>query len=389
MMSPLLSPPTFCLVEAPGLVKAASFAGGELAPGAPTSPVLGVEWADLVRAATSTKQLSTALGPLRVEALLGADGEVTAVLIVGEESARRGSTIPPASTTRVVIDLDVVAGNDHAAQAAVDLALRLAKTPLPIYIAGEEGAGAEALARAMVEASGRGHAPLFYARVGAPESSLSELLARPLAELRGATVLVDDLHELDVEHGRALAREIDRGVLSDAQFIGTGRADLRERVLQGTFARELHTLVRSSTVTLPALRDREDKDELIEKLCAVVGRASSRDKSARLEVSSQALEVLRAHVWPGNLRELASWLERAAASAAPGRVLKPAHFPLDAAEARPERSERKGLRQVAERGALEEALRAAGGNVSLAAKKLGVARSTLYRMKQRHNVEEK
>ena len=69
-MSPLLSPPTFCLVEAPGLVKAASFAGGELAPGAPTSPVLGVEWADLVRAATSTKQLSTALGPLRVEALL-------------------------------------------------------------------------------------------------------------------------------------------------------------------------------------------------------------------------------------------------------------------------------------------------------------------------------
>lgn len=387
-MSPKPAQPLYCLVEAPGVVKAASGADRELTPGAEVSSALGVSWDELLRAAAGDRELSTRRGLVAIEALRAADDASGSLLLITEELPHKASSLPPPSSTRSALDLTLIAGSDRGARAAVDLALRLAKTPLPIYLAGEEGVGAEVLARAVIDASSGAKARVFHVRVGALGHGLAELAALPSDELRGANVLIDDLQDLDVEQGRNLAREVDRGALADARFIATGRADLRERVLQGSFSRELHTLIRGTTVTLPALRDRDDLDELIARLCQVVGRGSGAEKLPRLELSGEALDLLRAHEWPGNLSELASWIARAAATAAPARVLRPAHFPLEAAESRPARPAHKGLREVAERGALEEALRAAGGNVSLAAKKLGVARSTLYRMKTRHKVED-
>ncbi|NUP07859.1 MAG: sigma-54-dependent Fis family transcriptional regulator [Polyangiaceae bacterium] len=394
----------YLLAEAPGVIRATTVANESLRAGSRIEEAIGIGWRDLVEVAASSRELVTPAGRFRLETMRGANEETVAVLLVLEEAQPRytTTTVPPASATRPTLGIDIVGGKDTAARGAVDLAMRLAKTMLPIYIACEEGSGAEIVARAIVDASGRGQAPFVHISADAvPSDQFIELLLAAGPQCAGGgTLYVENVHDLDLETGRRLAREVDRGVYADAHFVASGRGDLRERVARGTFARELYTLLRTSTVTLPALRDRDDFEYVVRGILAHLGgqppnerigsgRSGSSPPSSRFEVAPETMRVLRSYAWPNNVRELAAWLERAIASAAPERLILPGHLPLEAAE--PAKSEgapmSQGLRHVAERSALEEALRAANGNVSLAAKKLGVARSTLYRMKQRHKVE--
>lgn len=391
----------YLLVESPGIIRATTLGptgvlAGELTAGEKIDERLGVRWDDLVHATSGVRELVTPHGTFGVEALRDKTGAITAMLLVLVEAPRVLSTVPPSSAPRLSLGLETVAGKDPSARAAVDLALRLAKTMLPLYIGGEDGAGADVLARAVARASGREHAPFVHVRVGGPsDQAISDLLSGGNPALAGqgpgsrGTLYVEDIGELDVEVGRTLARELDRGVLADAHFIASGPVDLRERVAAGTFAKELFTLIRSSTVTLPPLRDREDFDHVVRSALTDIAASDGREDRGRIDVSPESMRLLRSHAWPSNLRELTAWLERAVATADPERTLRPEHFPKDAAEASKTGVDLSsgGLRNTAERAALEEALRAAGGNVSLAAKKLGVARSTLYRMKQKHKVE--
>jgi len=389
----------FALVEPPGIVRSTSSSQVGLSVGEHTKQALGFGWAELletVRDAASrsdTPVLVTSRGRFRVNLLTGSTSEITGVLLVLEEGIgpRINSSVPPSSAPRFVPDLAAVAGKDPAARAAVDLALRFARTMLPIYIAAEDGSGADVLATSLVRASNRADAPLRRLSARDP-SSLAALLPPAGLPLGNGTLLLEDAHELDAESGARLWRELDRGIYSEAQLIATGAGDLRDRVAKGTFARELHTLVRSSTVSLPPLRDRDDLDYLValtlSELSKSLVESHGAQRPGKLELRPEVMPRLREHSWPGNLRELRAWFERAAAAALPGTVLGIEHFPFEVAEraGEPEGNPRTGLRRTAEKAALEEALRAAAGNVSVASKKLGVARSTLYRLMLRHGI---
>lgn len=355
-----------------------------------------MSWADLEAVVRSpARQVLTSGGWLGVEPLWGESDEIFAILLMPLEDARAGvSTIPPASSARVSTTMAAVAGQDPAAVAAVDLALRLGKTMLPIYLAAEDGSGADSVAHAIAKANARDDSPWTHVRVGAlQEQDLQDwLFVSGPARARGGMFYVEDAHELDVETGKRLAKEVDRGVLADTHFVASGLPDMRERVANGTTAKELFLLLRSSMVTLPPLRDRDDLDHVVHVLLTRSSGATPGGKTAgsKLEITPEAMRLLRSHAWPGNLRELEAWLERAIVAAAPGRVLGVEHFPQGVTEPTASAALENmshGLRRTAERAAMEEALRVAGGNVSLAAKKLGVARSTLYRMKQRHRFE--
>lgn len=391
-MRPSSSAAAFLLVEPPGVVRAATDVSHDVRPGERITEVLDTTWDALALVARTADFAETPRGRFRVHPLHDAGDHVVAMLLE-ELPVRAGlSSRPPQSSTRVALSLAAVTGKDPAARATIDLSMRLAKTMLPIYICGEEGSGAEVVATAVVNASGRTDAPFVRARAGAPgvEARPEWLFGIGAERCRGGTLYIEDVEELDVDTGRRLARELDKGVLADVHFIGTGVSDLRDRVAERTFSRELFLLVRSSTVTLPALRDREDFELVVRQMLADIDAAHGQgEKRERYEVSREAMKKLRSHDWPGNLRELLGWLERAVATAAPDRVLREMHLPAEVDEPRAADSERRshGLRRDAERAALEEALRASAGNVSLAAKKLGVARSTLYRMKQRYNIE--
>lgn len=401
MPHPVVKNAPFVLVEPPGIVRATTLHGkpatsGSIRVGAEVQEAFGLSWGDLEAVVrTTARQVLTSEGWLGVEPLWGEMDEIFAILLLPLEDARSAvSTLPPASSARVSTAMAAVTGKDPAAVAAVDLALRLGKTMLPIYLAAEVGSGADSVAQAIAKGNARDDAPWIHVRAGAlREQDLHDWLFQSgPARARGGTFYLEDAHELDVETGKRLAKEVDRGVLSDTHFIASGLPDMRERVVSGVTAKELFLLLRSSMVTLPPLRDRDDLEHVVRILLAQFATGSPAGKSTgpKLEVTPEAMRALRAHAWPGNLRELEAWIERAVAAAAPGRVLGVEHFLQGVTEptaTAAQESMNQGLRRTAERAAMEEALRAAGGNVSLAAKKLGVARSTLYRMKQRHRSE--
>lgn len=399
-MSALLAfPQSFALVESPGVVRAVSSPQVGLSVGDDTKHAIGIGWAallEMVRDANARGEggatLITPRARFRATALTGATNDVASVLLVLEEAAgaRVNSSVPPPSSApRFVADLAAVAGKDASARAAVDLAMRFARTMLPIYIAAEEGSGADVLATALLRANNRAEGSLRSVSARDPEM-LATLFPPNAAPFGNGTLLIEDAHEIDSEAGARLARELDRGIYAETQLIATGAGDLRGRVAKGSFASELYTLVRSSTVSLPALRDRDDLEYLVALTLSELDKTTDvhgSPRAGRFELRSDVMPRLREHVWPGNLRELRAWLERAAAAAAPKTQLAVEHFPFDVSErGGDEGKARTGLRRSAEKAALEEALRAAAGNVSVASKKLGVARSTLYRLMLRHGI---
>jgi transcriptional regulator with GAF, ATPase, and Fis domain len=140
----------------------------------------------------------------------------------------------------------------------------------------------------------------------------------------------------------------------------------------GSLARQ-----RGVTVTLPPLRARGDLVGLARHLLARL------DAGASLHADAEA--ALRAHPWPGNVRELRSVLEVALALCDDGEI-RASHLPLDVPAAQGDASPPTALAEV-EGSVLRRVLGEVAGNVSAASKRLGVARSTLYRMMRRHGLE--
>lgn len=378
------TPTTLFLVEPPGLIRASSGGEGEggMVPqtGRSVEEALGVDWATLQAIARTTKVIESRSGRLHVEALIGADGGVAAVLVRPESGQQTSISVAPPSSSRFDRGLKFLVGKDVATRAAVDLALRFAKTSLPILIGAEAGSGADVLARAIHAASARARAAFVH--VGAatvPKSAAESLLfsgGAPTPTAAGV-LFVEDVHELDFGTQMRLARELDRGVLADVQLVCSAPPDVRDRVARGAFARELYTLVRGSSVVLPPLREREDLPLLVRQILTELGAADR-------EVTGPALDALKSYWWPGNLSELWACLEHAIVVADKGGPLDRGHLPEGLLAPSPVGNE--GLRRTSERAAVEEALRVAQGNVSAAAKRLGVARSTLYRLMQRHSL---
>ena len=378
---PASAPPRLLLIEPPGRVRATS-PTHDAPVGALVEDVLGIDWATLEALARTTQRADVILGRLRLEPLLGEHGSIEAVLATDEGSTGQVAiTTAPPSSSRFGRDLSAIVGRDPATRNAADLALRFAKTNLPVMIATEEGSGADVLARAMHAASGQASGPFVHVPLGTIVKTAIEpilFVGHPHSSAHGM-LFVEDVQELDVEQGRRLAQSIDRGALAETHFVCSAPADVRERVARGEIARELLALVRGTTVMLPPLREREDLAHLVARALEDLGREGGR-------VTPAALAALEAYGWPRNLAELWACLEHAAVVAGAGRDIDVEHLPQGVFHRQPEPM-MGGLRRSAERAALDEALRSCSGNVSAAAKRLGVARSTLYRLLKRHGMD--
>jgi transcriptional regulator of acetoin/glycerol metabolism len=158
---------------------------------------------------------------------------------------------------------------------------------------------------------------------------------------------------------------------SDARVVCATCRDLPGLVAAGAFREDLYYRLKGAVVRLPPLRERTDVVALAGHL---LGAASA--------LSPDAADAIARHAWPGNVRELKSVLAVAQVLAGGARWIEHAHLPAEiGASAGP------GAAIVdVERHAVVRALAEAGGNVSRAARALGVARSTLHRMKRRHGV---
>jgi two-component system NtrC family response regulator len=283
---------------------------------------------------------------------------------------------------------------------------RLAQTDVNVLITGESGTGKELCARAIHEGGPRARHAFVPIHCGAiPETLLeSELFGYAKGAFSGAdedkaglietahrgTLFLDEIGEmppaLQVKLLRFLqdkrlqrlgenkSRVLDvRVIAATNQPVLTGE----DGVLRG----DLYYRLSEFEVRVPPLRERgRDVLALSE---AILARNRTRFGRPRLRLSSRAEKALLAHGWPGNVRELENRLNRASI-VAEGNVIEDADLELDGSGDATQ-SYREARKQF-EKNLLLNALRRANGNVSLAARTVGVTRPTFYDMMRKTGI---
>jgi sigma-54 dependent transcriptional regulator, acetoin dehydrogenase operon transcriptional activator AcoR len=177
-----------------------------------------------------------------------------------------------------------------------------------------------------------------------------------------------------------------KAVPVDFALVCATHSKLAEAAEQGSFRQDLYYRINGLTVQLPALRERTDFCALTERLLADLS------PEREVQLAPELLARLSAFAWPGNLRQYASVLRTACAMLLGAEdTLDWAHMPDDLVDALRLGHAAKMLPmatvvaqapqslQALGAAAIQQALEAAHGNVSLAARQLGISRQTLYR----------
>ena len=422
------------LIESPGRVRQANGAArallGRDVPARPgiahpqdslLKRVLGLSWPALKEAALRGEALearvpgaSTAWRVFAEVVGEGSGGAALAVLVRFEPRASR--PLPPQRPPEAPLPASgpwaAIQGSDSRLRATLREAARYAPTALPVLLLSETGTGKELLARAVHAASAVASGPFVAVNCGALSPALleSELFGHApgaftgaraggadgkLAAADGGTLFLDELAEMPAALQVLLLRVLEDGCYSRVgesrvrhsrfRLIGATCGDLEAAVRAGTFRSDLYYRLQGVVLSLPPLRERTDLAELVQALVHALSEGRPTPT-----VTPAALARLSAHAWPGNVRELKTVLRLALVRAEGGALLDVEALPPGlgggpppaALSAPPSTEAPRALREL-EAHALQEALAASGGNVARAARRLGIARSTFYRMVER------
>jgi PAS domain S-box-containing protein len=293
----------------------------------------------------------------------------------------------------------------------------------PVLITGESGTGKELVAQAIHNESRRSAGPFVPINCGAlPETILeSELFGHVRGAFTGAirdkkgrfelahkgTLFLDEVGELSPAFQVKLLRVIEekhfeqvggeRTIKVDVRVISATNRDLKAMIEKGTFRDDLFYRLSVVPFHLPPLRERRDDlpllvERTLERIRGEIGKPIH-------SVSDQAMDLLMAYHWPGNIRELINVLQFASVRC-DSEEITPRHFPpgirtpgaspqpIDSAAPPAERTGSNGMRRrrKLDRVAVKQALFEVGGNKVKAAKRLGVGRATLYRFLNKYSV---
>lgn len=260
-------------------------------------------------------------------------------------------------------------------------AIRAAIETGSILIKGCSGTGKKTLARHIHRLSPRAAAP-FVVLHGLDCST--EDLAEAAERAEGGTLLLDQLGECPLETQARIVKRLQSA--RTYRFIATGPADLAAQVAAGRLRQDLYFLIGELSYCLPPLRER------VEEILPIAVRvlSSLHHDGPTPVLSSAAIERLRAHAWPGNIRELVSVIRRASlltsARLIDDKAIELDQFaqPTEGSSLKPEpavtidgRSAFARQRDQAERSILLAALRDGRGSRTDIAQRLGISPRTL------------
>ena len=306
----------------------------------------------------------------------------------------------------------VIVGVSKAIREVLRIVDQAAATDCCILVEGESGTGKELIARRLCAKSQRSQRPFipvncagvseslfesqFFGHVRGAFTGAEDNMLGVIRTAEGGTVFLDEISEIPIHLQPKLLRVLQENevmpvgksipVKVDARFIAGTNQNLNEMVRQGTFRRDLFHRLNIVRIVLPPLRDRlEDLPVLLDYFIEVVADRYQREPVA---VSSEVRGLLLRYSWPGNIRELAAWVERLYVTGLKPKVLLDMLL-MESSEP-PPRSvmvplEGLTLKQ-AERQAILHAMERSNFNQRQAAKMLQVHRATLARKLRAHNL---
>ncbi|PYO95241.1 MAG: sigma-54-dependent Fis family transcriptional regulator [Gemmatimonadetes bacterium] len=305
-----------------------------------------------------------------------------------------------------------------AMQPVLRLMERVGPSDANVLVLGEHGTGKEVVARWLHASSPRSERPMIAVNLGGIPDGLfeSELFGHvrgaftdaktdrigrfELAE--GGTLFLDEIANLPLPQQAKLLRVLETGEYervgasrarrADVRVVAATNADIQAEVKAGRFREDLLFRLNTVEIRLPPLRERRADIPLLAahflhrygaRYHKPVGGVGAQH-AAPLPFASDAMELLLRHAWPGNVRELDHAVERGVLMAEGGMV-RARDFGLDGGGGAAAALDQMSLEEV-ERVLIQKALTRAAGNVSDAAKALGLSRSALYRRLKRHGL---
>ncbi|WP_324491514.1 sigma-54-dependent Fis family transcriptional regulator [Polaromonas sp.] len=306
-------------------------------------------------------------------------------------------------------------GNSPALRTAINRAEQLSGRRVSVLIHGETGVGKELFARAIHGDEARS-GPFITFNCGATTKELigSELFGHVRGAYTGATnegragrfelahggtLCLDEIGDLPLELQPVLLRALEEGVVCrlgeakprrvDVRLLAMTNRDLLKEVETGRFRRDLYHRIGVTNIRVPPLRERASDVELLAQYFN--HRLAERHGLAARKFGPDVMAILRAYSWPGNVREMRNVVESLLLTSneefvqreeLPEELLAAADTSTGASAAIAATS-----LEEAERLAIVCAVRSMHGNLTQAARALGVSRSTLYRKVERYHLE--
>jgi len=304
-------------------------------------------------------------------------------------------------------------GASSIMQALFAMIKRASANDFPVLITGETGTGKEMIAQTVHFLSKRREKSFVVVDCGAiPEQLIeSELFGHEkgaftgahisrkgkFEEAHGGTIFLDEIGELPLAMQVKLLRTLQEGTVEhiggrrpiplSLRVIAATNTNLQKSVAAGLFRQDLFYRLNVIPLIAPPLRERQD--DIVILASHFIEQERKTLRLGPLTLSSAALAAIKAHSWPGNVREIKNAVRRALATMN-GTVIQPADLGLNDPEAstqsKPEIDSLAETRRRAEADAVRQALAISGNNISKAARLLSVSRPTLHDLLKKHKI---
>ncbi len=302
-------------------------------------------------------------------------------------------------------------GNSPSMQKVLNTVQKVAVTEANILILGENGTGKELIARAIHKASNRKdevfisvdlgaisetlfESELFGFKKGAFTDAKEDRAGRFEAASKG-TIFLDEIGNLSfalqskllsvLQNRKVVRLGTNKEIPIDVRLICATNMPLYQMVHDGKFRQDLLYRINTVEIPLPSLKDRiEDIPSLVEHFLKIYCK---KYKMALKRINDATLKRLEKHNWPGNIRELQHAIERAVIMSE-SNILHPHDFflpQMDEAKADEINSSNLNLEEI-EKILIRKVIDKHGGNISKAAKELGLTRASLYRRIEKYDL---
>lgn len=301
-----------------------------------------------------------------------------------------------------------IIGQSDAMRQVLDVVEQIAPSDAPVLLLGENGTGKSLLARWIHERSRRCSGPFVNVNIGGLAESLfeSEVFGHVKGAFtdaktdrvgrfelaRGGTIFLDEIGNLGLAQQSRLLRLLETGefervgssrtVKAEVRVVSATNAPLRDRVADKAFREDLFYRLNTVTIEMPPLRER--REDIMPLAVHFLRKWVAKYRKAIEGFDRDAEQILMNYAWPGNIRELEHALERAVLLCK-GKVIEKGNLMMEGSASPAIDLESMSVEDV-ERVLIGKALRRNGGNVSEAARQLGMSRATFYRRLQSYGL---